>query len=159
MPRWTGTWLQGPEVTLGELRNPEGWQGQRLGLPREGRGAMATFSGRLAGFVLDIVASGLVAGLLVAFVHQPTPVQRQGAALVVLALEHVLLVALTGQTLGMRIMGLTVVRLAKPERVPGLVPSAVRALVLLMTFGLAGFFTRDGRGLHDLAAGCAVVRA
>lgn len=159
MPRWTGTWLQGPEVTLGELRNPEGWQGRRLGLPREGRGAMATFSGRLAGFVIDIVASALLAGLVVAFLDNPTPVERQGAALVALALEQVVLVALTGQTLGMRAMGLTVVRLRVPERVPGIVPSAVRAFVLLATFGLSGFFTRDGRGVHDLLAGCAVVRS
>ncbi len=159
MPRWTGTWLEGPDVTLGELRNPGGWQGRRLGLPREGRGSMATFSGRLAAFVIDIVASAAFAAVVVAFLDTPTPVQRQAAALVVLGLEHVLLVSLTGQTFGMRVLSLTVVRLKVPEKVPGIVPSVVRTFVLLATFGLSGFFTRDGRGAHDLLAGCAVVRA
>jgi uncharacterized RDD family membrane protein YckC len=159
MPRWTGTWLQGPGVTLGELRNPESWQGQRLGLPREGEGSIAPFSARAFAFAVDLLACGLVAGLVASFVQDPTPAERQGTAFVVLALEHVLLVALGGQTLGMRLLSLKVLRLKDTSRVPGLVPALVRTVPLLLTLGLTGFFTRDGRGLHDLAAGTAVVRA
>lgn len=158
MPRWTGTWLSGPEVTLGELRNPDSWQGRRLGLPREGSGSVATFSGRAMAFAIDLVACALASGLINAFVADPTGAQRQAAAYAVLALEHVVLVALTGQTLGMRLVGLKVVRLKDPNRVPGLVAALTRTVPLLLTVGLAGFFTRDGRGLHDLAAGCVVVR-
>ena len=158
MARWTGTWLQGPEVTLGELRNPGGYQGQALGLPKEGTGSLATVSGRLGGFLVDIVVSGLIAGLINVWVSDPTPVQRQGAAIGVLAFEHVVLVALTGQTLGMRLLGLTVLRFKDPTRPPGLMAAGLRTAVLLGTFGLTGFFTKNGRGLHDLAARCAVVR-
>jgi uncharacterized RDD family membrane protein YckC len=159
MSRWTGSWLSGPGVTLGELRNPETWPGQRIGLPREGEGSVAPFSARAFAFAVDLLVCGLASGLVVAFVQHPTPTERQGAAFVVLALEHVLLVALGGQTLGMRLLGLKVLRLADTTRVPGLFPAVVRTVLLLVTLGLAGFFTRDGRGLHDLAAGTAVVRA
>jgi len=158
MARWTGTWLSGPEVTLGELRNPDAWPGSRLGLPREGSGAVASFSARAAAFAIDVVASALVAGLVNVWVHDPSGAQRQLAAYTVIALEHVLLVALTGQTLGMRMVGLKVVRLKDPTRVPGLLAALIRTVPLLLSVGLAAFFTRDGRGLHDLAAGCVVVR-
>ena len=158
MARWTGTWLSGPEVTLGELRDPEGYPGKRLGLPQEGAGSVAPFSARAFAFFFDVVVSALVSGLVVAAIHDPSGFQRQAAAYAVLALEHVLLVALTGRTLGMRLVGLKVVRLADPSRVPGLVAAVLRTLPLLLSVGLTGFFTRDGRGLHDLLAGCVVVR-
>lgn len=159
MARWTGSWLSGPETTLGELRNPEGWPGQRLGLPKEGPGAVAPFSARAVAFLVDVAASAVLGGLVVLFVQHPSGVERQLAGYTVLLLEHVVLVALTGQTLGMRLVGLKVLRLSDRDGVPGLVPSLVRTVLLLVTVGLAAFFTRDGRGLHDLAAGCAVVRA
>lgn len=158
MPRWTGTWLSGPEHTLSELRDPEGWPGKRLGLPREGSGSVASFSARAFAFAVDLVVSGLASGLINAFVTDPTGPQRQAAAYTFLALEHIVLVAVAGQTLGMRLLGLKVVRLADPTRVPGLVAAVLRTLPLLATVGLAGFFTRDGRGAHDLVAGCVVVR-
>jgi uncharacterized RDD family membrane protein YckC len=158
MARWTGTWLSGPESTLGELRSPETWPGSRLGLPREGPGAVATFSARAAAFAVDVLASALVAGFVNASAGHPSPLQSQLTAYAVLALEQVLLLALTGRTLGMRLLDLRVVRLKDPSVVPGFAPSLLRTLVLLATVGLAGFFTRDGRGLHDLAAGSVVVR-
>ena len=158
MARWTGTWLQGPEVTLGELRNPNGYPGEQLGLPREGAGSLASFSARLGAFGVDIVASALIASLLNVWVHQPTPIQRQGASIAVLTVEQLLLVALSGQTLGMRLLDLRVLRFRDVTRPPGIVWSAVRTLILMLTFGLAGFFTKNGRGLHDLAAGSIVVR-
>lgn len=158
MARWTGTWLSGPEHTLSELRNPDSWPGARLGLPREGTGSVAPFSARAFAFAVDLALSAVASGLINAFVTDPSGAQRQGAAYAVLALEHVVLVALTGQTLGMRLLGLRVARVADPARVPGLVAALLRTLPLLLTAGLAGFFTRDGRGAHDLVAGCVVVR-
>lgn len=158
MARWTGTWLQGPEVTLGELRNPDSYPGERLGLPREGVGSLASFSARLGAFGIDIVASALIARLLNVWVQDPSPVQRQAASVVVLTVEQLLLVALTGQTLGMKLLDLRVLRFKDSSRPPGMVWSAVRTLVLMLTLGLAGFFTKNGRGLHDLAAGSVVVR-
>ena len=146
-------------MTLGELRSPDTWPGSRLGLPREGRGAVATFSVRVIAFLADIAASGLASGLVLAFLAHPTDRQRQAAGLAVLFVESALLVALTGQTLGMRVTGLQVLRLKDPTRVPGLAAVIIRTVPLIASLGLVGFFTKDGRGLHDLAAGTVVVRS
>jgi uncharacterized RDD family membrane protein YckC len=158
--RWTGTWLEGPGATLGEIRRgPDGWLGKPLGLPREGENSIAPFSARLAAFVLDIVASSLVGALITSQLQHPSGTTRQLVAYGVLFVEHVLMVALTGQTFGMRLLGLKVLRLSDVSRVPGLLPALLRTVPLLLSVGLAGFFTREGRGLHDLAAGTVVVRA
>ena len=158
MARWTGTWLQGPEVTLGELRDPTTWPGSRLGLPKEGSGAVASFSARAIAFLVDIVASTLVAGLVVTQLEDPSDITRQLVPYAVLLVEHVVLVGLTGQTLGMRLLGLKVVRLKDVSRPPGFVTALTRTVPLLLTVGLAGFFSRDGRGAHDLLAGAIVLR-
>ena len=159
MARWTGTWLEGPGATLGEIRRgPDGWLGKSLGLPREGENAIAPFSARLLGFVLDILASSLVGALITSQLDSPSGTTRQLVAYGVLFVEHVVMVALTGQTFGMRLLGLKVLRLKDVSRVPGFLPALLRTVPLLVTIGLAGFFTRDGRGFHDLAAGTVVVR-
>ena len=158
MPRWTGTWLDGPGVTLRELRNAQTWPGSRLGLPREGSGSVAPFSVRAVAFLVDIVSSSLVAGLIAANLEHPSPTDRQLTAYLVLFLEQVLLIGLTGQTLGMRFLDLKVLRIKAADRPPGFLTALVRTVPLLLTAGLAGFFTRDGRGVHDLAAGSVVVR-
>jgi uncharacterized RDD family membrane protein YckC len=108
--------------------------------------------------LVDILASSLASGLIAASLENPTPVDRQVAAYSVIFLELLLLVALTGQSLGMRLLSLKVVRLKDVTRPPGFSTALLRTGVLLGTVGLAGFFTRDGRGLHDLAAGAIVLR-
>ena len=159
MARWTGTWLEGPGATLGEIRRgQDGWLGKSLGLPKEGPSSVAPFSARAGAFVIDILASALVAGLITSGIEHPSDLTRQVIPYVVLFVEHVVLVALTGQTLGMRLMSLKVVRLKDVTRVPGFLPALLRTVPLLLSVGLAGFFTKDGRGYHDLAAGCVVVR-
>ena len=158
MPRWTGTWLEGPGVTLGELRDPSTWPGARLGLPREGSGSVAPFSVRAFAFAVDIAVSALVAGLITSQLQKPSDLVRQLVPYGVLFVEHLLLVALTGQTVGMRLMSVKVVRLKDVTRPPGFVTALARTLPLLLTVGLAAFFSRDGRGLHDVLAGCVVVR-
>lgn len=160
MARWTGTWLEGPGATLGEIRRgPDGWLGKRLGLPREGENAVAPFSARLAAFVLDILASALVGSLISSQLDHPSGTTKQLVAYGVLLVEHVVMVALTGQTFGMRLLSLKVLRLKDVSRVPGFLTALLRTVPLLLSVGLTGFFTRDGRGLHDLAAGSVVVRA
>ena len=159
MARWTSTWLQGPDATLGEIRRgPDAWVGQRLGLPKEGSGSVASFSGRAFAFLLDAVACGLVAGLFFRPSANAGVLEGSWPSLVVLAVEHVLFVALMGQTLGMRLLGLKVVRLADVTRPPGIVTALLRTLPLVLTLGVAALFSRDGRGLHDLLAGCVVLR-
>ena len=157
MARWTGTWLQGPGATLGEVRRPGTWPGQRLGLPQTGPGSVAPFGTRAGAFVVDVLASALAASVLNALVH-PGDVQRQLTSYAVLALEHVVLVALTGQTLGMRALRLRVVPVSGPGVLPGALAAVLRTSLLLVSVGLAALFGEDGRGLHDVAAGTVVVR-
>jgi uncharacterized RDD family membrane protein YckC len=152
--------LEGPGTSLGEIRRgPDGWLGKSLGLPREGENSVAPFSARMMAFVLDIFASALIGALISSQLDHPSGTTRQLVAYGVLFVEHVVGVALTGQTFGMRLLGLKVLRLKDVSRVPGFVPALLRTVPLLLTVGLAGFFTREGRGFHDLAAGCVVVRA
>ncbi|MCW2615062.1 MAG: hypothetical protein JWN08_2056 [Frankiales bacterium] len=157
MARWTGTWLSGLGAAGVDTR-PDGWRGRRLGLPPEGAGSIATTGSRVAAFLVDLVAGGLIGGLVNVFVVDPTPLQRTLAGNGAFALEVLLLTALTGQSLGMKLVGIRVVRLAEPAGPPGFLPSAVR-LALLCLLLPALIFDRDGRGLHDKAAGTAVVKA
>ena len=157
MARWTGTWLSGLGAAGVEVR-PEGhWRGRRLGLPADGPGALAGTGARLAAFVLDLLAGALIGGLVNRLVVDPTEGQRILAANGAFALQVLLLTALTGQSLGMRLLSLRVIRPTAPHAPPGFLPAAVRTALLLLLLP-ALIFDRDGRGLHDKAAGTAVVR-
>jgi len=157
MARWTGTWLTGL-ASAGVDRRPDGWRGRRLGLPPEGLGSVATTGSRVAAFIVDLLAGGLIGGLVNVFVADPTPLQRTLAGNGAFALQVLLLTALTGQSLGMKLVGIRVVRVSSPSGAPGFLPSAVRlALLLLLVPALV--FDRDGRGLHDKAAGTVVLKA
>lgn len=159
MARWTGTWLSGLGAA-GVAVRPEGdWPGRRFGLPADGSGALAGTGARLAAFVLDLLAGALIGGLINGLVVDPTEGQRILAANGAFALQVLLLTALTGQSLGMRVVGLRVRRLrtGPPADPPGFLPAAIRTALLLL-FLPALIFDRDGRGLHDKAAGTAVVR-
>jgi uncharacterized RDD family membrane protein YckC len=150
MARWTGTWLSGPGAAGVSLRAEGDWRGRRLGLPEEGSGSVATFGRRLIAFLVDAVVSGLVAGLWTA-PDAPGP-----WSFVPLTVLYAVAVPLTGQTLGMRLLGLRVVQLGSAR--PAL-PRAVLRFVLLCLLIPALISDRDGRGLHDKAAGTVVVRA
>ncbi len=157
MARWTGTWLSGLGAAGVDTAPRHGWRGRRLGLPPEGPGAIATTGSRMAAFVLDVVAGALIGGLVIAFLGDPTPGERSIASNGAFAIEVLLLTALTGQSLGMRVLGIRVARLAEPDGPPGFVPAALRTALLMLVLP-ALIFDRDGRGLHDKAAGTAVLR-
>ncbi|MCW2778727.1 MAG: transporter, partial [Frankiales bacterium] len=100
---------------------------------------------------------GLVARLL-----DPVDVQGQlGLSVgllpvVVLAVVTIVGLLLAGQTPGMRLLGLRVRRLDGSGL--GLVPAALRTALLVLLVP-AVISDRDGRGLHDRAAGTVVVQA
>jgi uncharacterized RDD family membrane protein YckC len=150
MARWTGTWLSGPGAAGVSLRAEGDWRGRRLGLPEDGPGSVATFGRRMIAFVVDTLVSGLVAGLFTA----PEPPGLR--AYVPLAVLYVVAVRLTGQTLGMRLLGLRIIQIGSARQV-SLLRAALR-FVLLCLLIPALISDRDGRGLHDKAAGTVVVR-
>lgn len=132
--------------------------GQNLGLPEFGPGSIAGWSRRLGALVIDWLLCNIVT---IAFFYHP---QAGHTATVlsqprlwtpaVFGVEDFLLTALTGFTIGKRLLGLRVVRL--DGRPVGL--WALPRTVLLMLVVPALMMDRDLRGFHDKAAGTAVVR-
>jgi uncharacterized RDD family membrane protein YckC len=134
------------------------YPGRNLGLPEFGPGSIAGWSRRFGALLIDWVACSLIAILL--FYHpqaghaatvlsQPRPWTP-----VVFGVADVLLTALTGFTIGKRLLGLRVVRL--DGRPVGL--WALPRTLLLMLVVPALMMDRDLRGFQDKAAGTAVVR-
>lgn len=153
MARWTGAWL---EALRPDAEDEP--RGRRLGLPAQGPGSVASVGARVVAFAFDLVAGALIGGLVNVVAVDPTPLQRTLAVNGAFAIQVVVLVALTGQSLGMRLMGLRVLRLAARDGLPGFAAALVRTALLMLVVP-AVVFDRDGRGLHDRAAGTVVVRA
>jgi uncharacterized RDD family membrane protein YckC len=105
---------------------------------------------RLAAFFIDGVASDLVALL---FTRPPSPAYS-GAVLGIFVLERIVLTALTGASFGQRCVGIVVVRL--DGRPVGFGAAAIRTVLLALLVPIF-FVDREGRGLHDRAAGTAEV--
>lgn len=143
--RWLGSWLGGPSSA--EDRAPSSYPGERLGLQKEGSGAVAGLGRRLGGLVVDwLICTAIAIGLLR---HVPF------ATLLVFAVENVLLVGTVGSTIGHRIAGIRVTRVGGAPI--GLGWAAVRTLFLCV-FIPALFMDRDLRGMHDRAADSVPVR-
>jgi uncharacterized RDD family membrane protein YckC len=138
---------------------PQAYRGEKIGLPREGRGSLAATGPRLTAFVVDALASGLVAAL---FVHKSgahTFADRLPGtwSLIPFALDYIVGTLVAGRTLGMYLLGLRLIRVEKDVPVdPG---RAVLRTALLALFVPALVFDRDGRGMHDRLTDTAVVRA
>lgn len=139
-------------------RAPQRFRGQHLGLPQDGPGSIATYGLRFGALLVDGIASGLVAALFVAGRHADSAADRLPGSwsLIPLAIDYLVGLCLGGQTLGMHLFGVRVVRLDKQRILP--LPAAVRT-VLLFAFIPAVIVDKDGRGLHDRLSGTVVVRA
>jgi uncharacterized RDD family membrane protein YckC len=123
-------------------------------MPRGGRGSMGRFGRRLVGVVIDWALCQLLAyGLF----DKAFGAAGAGSFLPlgIFAVENLLLVGTLGSTIGHRVVGLRVLstdgRAARPLQV------LVRTLLLCL-FLPAMFWDKDGRGLHDRAAGTVIVR-
>ena len=104
---------------------------------------------RAAAFAVDALGSALVAGAFTA----PTPPGNW--SLLVFVIEYVFFTGLFGQTPGMRLLRLRVIRLATGGPL-GPVPAVVRTGLLILLIP-ALISDADARGLHDKAAGAVVV--
>ncbi len=136
------------------------YPGQDFGLPESGRGSVAGWSRRFAALLIDWIACSLItvaffyhpqAGHVASVLAQPRPWTPA-----VFGVEDWLLTALTGVTIGKRLLGLRVVRLdGQPV---GLVRAFARTLLLMLVVP-AMMMDRDLRGLQDKAARTVVIRA
>lgn len=144
-----GTWLEGPPRPAGA-----GYPGDRLGLPELGRGSIAGQGAKLGAFVVDLVVAAIIAFVATtphsSHEQYVTNLISDGVFVLVTA---VLLTA-SGRTLGMRALGLQVVRL--DGRTMGWRSLPRQVLCALLVPAL--IVDRDHRGLHDKAVATAVVR-
>jgi uncharacterized RDD family membrane protein YckC len=139
----TGSWLAGTRPADEGERYP----GERLGLPERGAGSIAGFGARVAALFIDWALCTIIA---------LAALQSRWWTYVIFAVEAYLLTALTGFTVGKRVLGLRVVRL--DGRPVGFAWALVRTILLLLVIPVFAV-DRDMRGLHDRAAGTVVVKA
>jgi hypothetical protein len=162
-----GSWLEGtPAGGAGE-------EGSTLGLPARGPGSRATLGRRLAGVALDWT---LCMAISAAFFPSDRPAALPilagdpMATLGIFAVSTTVLVGLLGHSIGHRLLGLQVVRLADLParragasrdggllRPPGLVTGAIRTILLCLAIP-AVIWDSSGRGMHDVAARTVLVR-
>ena len=139
------SWLQGPGARSDTSGNASTYPRQRLGLPQQGPGSAAGFGPRLVAYLIDSAACALIAyGFL----------RNQQLTVLVFAVEVLVLTWLAAGSAGQLVYGLRVVRV--DGRPAGLPRAALRTLLLCLLVP-ALIWDRDGRGLHDKAAGTVVL--
>jgi uncharacterized RDD family membrane protein YckC len=152
----TGSWLSGGIGEAGDA--DQEWPGERLGLPKDGPGAVAGRGARFAALLVDLVLAALVTGLFVRVdLAQPEQMRQFNyVAVLVWFVITVVMVGLSGFTVGKLLFGLRVVRtdgaaLVNPLR-------AIPRTLLLALIVPAALADADNRGLHDKVTGTVVVR-
>jgi uncharacterized RDD family membrane protein YckC len=125
----------------------------------EGRGSAAPMGRRLVALIVDwllcyLIASSIVGHNIIAVTDSRYDA-AQAAALLLFVLEVYLLTAISGLTVGKRLLGLRTIRTDGSR--PGFKWAALRTLLLVCVIP-ACLSDRDLRGLHDRAADTIVVR-
>jgi uncharacterized RDD family membrane protein YckC len=140
---------QAPGTSAG---GASGYPGQRFGLPQSGPRSVAGVARRLGSLMIDWVMAALIA---LAVLGDKNQASVQYLTLAIFAGEIWLLTALTGFTVGKRLLGMRVVRLdGQPV---GFFRSLIRTVLFLLVVP-ALVLDADLRGLHDKAAGTIVIR-
>ena len=138
----------------GDPRDPadaESYPGQKFGLPEEGPRSAAGVGRRLGALVIDWFAC-----LAIAYAIFHGSRDGQLATTAFFGAETWLLTALTGYTLGKRLLG---IRVARIDGVPvGFGMGLLRTVLLLLVVPPL-VLDKDLRGLHDRAARTIVIRS
>ena len=134
------------EEQLAGTRQISAYPGEKFGLPESGPTSVPGMGRRLLALFIDwAICSFIAFGLL----------HSQYWTLVIFGAETWILTALTGTTIGKRVLGMRVARLdGKPV---GLGWSLVRTILLLFVIPPL-VIDSDRRGLHDKAANTIVIR-
>ncbi len=142
------TWLDGPPPRV------SGFPGDRLGFPQTGRGSVAAQSEKLLAFIVDVVVAGVVTFLLLRPHSQHAFRVENAVADGVFVLLTAGALALSGRTLGMRLLKLQVVRLDGARMGWRSLPRQVLCGLLVPAI----IVNRDRRALYDQWFGTVVVR-
>lgn len=146
------------------MSTPQTYRGERLGLPESGQASLAPVGLRLGALAVDSISSLLIAALFVAALrharHDNDLASRLPGSwsLIPLFVDYVLGMLLAGQTLGMRLFGIRIIRVDDQSEPVNPWRAVVRT-VLLFLFIPALIWDKDGRGLHDRYSDTAVVRS
>jgi hypothetical protein len=134
------------EEQLAGTRQISAYPGEKFGLPESGPTSVPGMGRRLVALFIDwAICSFIAFGLL----------HSQYWTLVIFGAETWILTALTGTTIGKRVLGMRVARLdGKPV---GIGWSLVRTILLLFVIPPL-VIDSDRRGLHDKAANTIVIR-
>jgi uncharacterized RDD family membrane protein YckC len=138
----------------------QAYRGERLGLPAGGPGSIANFNRRAVAFIVDVIASALVAGLFVATLshsHSGYGGLPQNWSLIPFCVDYIGGMLFAGRTVGMYLVGIRIIRVDRPLAVNPW-QALIRTLLLVIVVP-AVITDKDGRGLHDRVAATAVVRA
>jgi uncharacterized RDD family membrane protein YckC len=149
MREGAGSWLEGPTFQR------SGTRGESLGLPAEGPGSLATPGIRIVAFVIDAIVANLLAGVPYLFGVRYGPGERGYAVYAAFLIMEFVLVSTAGATIGKQLFGIRVVRV-DGDRLTW--PWVLARTLLLGTLIPAVVWDRDGRGLHDKAAGAITIR-
>jgi uncharacterized RDD family membrane protein YckC len=151
--RVTGSWLSG-----GTGDAAQEWPGERLGLPKEGPGAVAGRGARFGALIIDLVLMALATSLFVEYdINQPDVMRQFNlVAGVVWFVITVAMVGLFGFTPAKLLLGMQVVRIDGTTMVNPLRAFFRTLLVALLV--PAAIMDADSRGLHDRVTGTVVVR-
>lgn len=155
-----GSWLSGPGSAENSTLPPQDWQGQLLGCPEAGPGAVASLGRRLAALLVDWIGSALIVNLISGGrygfgAEQGDVALTQVFVLGMFALEVIVLTWLGGGSAGQRLLGLGVRAIGRPRL--GLLQCVLRTVLICLVIPPV-VYDRDGRGLHDRAVGSVVVR-
>ncbi len=148
-----GSWISGPRAALEASGIDLGYRGERLGLPEYGIGSVAGFGRRAVALFIDWIASALVAQLI--FPQWAYGSEQHGfVTLGVFFVMKSLFTMFGGASFGQRIMGVRVVALGRGYVNP--FRALLRTFLICLVIP-AVIWDRDGRSLHDKAAGTVVV--
>jgi hypothetical protein len=132
----------------------EAYPGQRLGLPREGRGSLASWRARVGALIIDWAACMAIAVGFFGSAVLTGGGWRAWMILTVFFVESMVLSWLAGGSFGQLLSRIAVVRLdAQPL---GLPRALLRAFLVSLALP-ALIISMDRRGLQDLAAGTVVI--
>jgi uncharacterized RDD family membrane protein YckC len=131
----------------------DAYPGQRLGLPREGRGSLASWQARVGALIIDWAACMAIAVGFFGSGVMTGGGWRGWMILTVFFVESAVLSWLAAGSFGQLLCRIAVVRLdGKPL---GLPRALLRAFLVSLALP-ALIISTDRRGLHDLAAGTIV---
>jgi uncharacterized RDD family membrane protein YckC len=130
------------------------YPGQRIGLPPTGRGSLASYGSRVGALVVDWILCTIVAFLLFGSRVLTGQGWSSWTTLATFFVETTVLCVFAGGSAGQLVCRIAVVRLQGRPLDFG--RSALRAAMVCVVLPALVIGT-DRRGLHDLAAGTAVV--